>query len=83
MTFTRTVSRVVCRLCDGQAFFITPVGAVCRDHAIEALEGQEESDGGWMPIAFDGFRERAPQPPFAIRHLKRLGAVNAPRRENR
>lgn len=70
MTRTSTVDRVDCRLCDGQASFITPVGAVCLDHAIEALE--VESDDAWLPIPIRGFRERAPRPPFTIRHLEGL-----------
>lgn len=42
---------------------------MCRGHAIDALEVQE--DGGWMPIPIKGVRERPPKPPFAMRHLER------------
>ena len=44
----------VCKRCQGEAFFITPWGLACHDHAWEAASRQDPLSGEfWIPLLID------------------------------
>lgn len=64
-----TSPRSVCRLCDGQAIYITPAGAMCTNHAFEAAIGEAETGPGQMSIQSSADAPQEAEPPFGGNRL--------------